>query len=341
VHLKRTRGWKGLVLAAGLAAGAVAAASILAAGSARGAGERATAAAIDVTQTCTHRVEPNASIQVQATVANTGDVQIDIPPGGVLGDAGTPLVDTDDFAPAFAGGDTNGDGHLSAGETWTYNGSYQADGEDETDIVSVEAATFPAQDPISDLAACETDVVQPPTPGEIVGVSKIKGTVLVKKKGTSKFVPITPPTEIPVGSQVDATKGTITLVAGLGGGRTNSSDFYSGRFLITQAKTKNAFMVLILQGGNFGSCRSRRLSAVDADTKTRKPVRRLWGNGKGRFTSKGRYSSATVRGTKWLVQDQCNGTLTVVKRGVVQVRDFRKHKTVNVRAGRSYLAAVS
>jgi ferric-dicitrate binding protein FerR (iron transport regulator) len=45
-----------------------------------------------------------------------------------------------------------------------------------------------------------------------------------------------------------------------------------------------------------------------------------------------------VRGTKWLVQDQCNGTLTVVKRGVVQVRDFRKHKTVNVRAGRSYLA---
>jgi hypothetical protein len=339
VHSKRNRGWKRLALPAGLAAGAVAAASILAAGTAHGAGQRATAAAIDVTQTCNQRVQPNATIQVQATVANTGDVPIDIPADGILGDAGTPLVDTDDFAPAFAGGDTNNDGHLSPGETWTYNGSYQADGEDETDIVSVEAVTFPAQDPISDLAPCETDVAQPPAPGEIVGVSKIQGTVLVKKKGTNKFVPITPPTEIPVGSQVDATKGTITLVAGLGGGKTNSSDFYSGQFLITQAKTKNAFMVLILQGGNFGSCKSRRLSAVGADAKTRKPVRRLWGNGKGRFTTKGRYSSATVRGTKWLVQDQCNGTLTVVKRGVVQVRDFRKHKTVNVRAGRSYLAA--
>jgi hypothetical protein len=339
VHSKRNRSWRRLLLPAGLAAGAVAAASILAAGTANGAGQRATAAGIDVTQTCSQRVEPNTTVQVQAAVANTGDVPIDVPEGGVLGDAGTPLVDTDDFSPAFAGGDTNGDGHLSPGETWSYNGSYQADGEDETDIVSVEAVTFPAQDPISDLAACETDVVQPPAPGEIVGVSKIKGTVLVKKKGTNKFVPINPPTEIPVGSQVDATKGTITLVAGLGGGRTNSSDFYSGRFLISQAKTRNAFMVLTLQGGNFGSCGGRRLSAVGADARTRKPVRRLWGNGHGRFTSKGRYSSATVRGTKWLVQDQCNGTMTVVKRGVVQVRDFRKHKTVNVRAGRSYLAA--
>ena len=337
MYSKRNRSWRGLLLPAGVAAGAVAAASILAAGTANGAGQRATAAGMDVTQTCSQRVQPNATVQVQAAVANTGDVQIQIPPDGVLGDAGTPLVDTDDFTPTLAGGDTNGDGNLSPGETWTYNGSYQADGEDETDIVSVEATA--AGEPISDLATCETDVAQPPAPGEIVGVSKIKGTVLVKKKGTTKFVPITPPTEIPVGSQVDATKGTITLVAGLGGGKTNSSDFYSGSFLITQAKTKNAFMVLILQGGNFGSCKSRRLSAVGADAKTRKPVRRLWGNGKGRFTTKGRYSSATVRGTKWLVQDQCNGTLTVVKRGVVQVRVFRKHKTVNVRAGRSYLAA--
>ena len=327
-----------LLLSALLAVGAVAAASVLAAGAARGAGQRATAAAIDVTQTCSQRVQPNATIQVQAAVANTGDVQIQIPAGGVLGDAGTPLVDTDDFTPAFAGGDTNGDQLLSPGETWTYDGSYQADNEDETNIVSVEAVTSPGGDPISDLAPCETDVAQPPSPGEIVGVSKIQGIVLVKKKGTTKFVPITPPTEIPVGSEVDATKGTITLVAGLGGGKTNSSDFYSGRFLITQAKRRNAFMVLILQGGNFGSCRGRRLSAVDADARSRKPVRRLWGNGKGRFTTKGRYSSATVRGTKWLVQDQCNGTLTVVKRGVVQVRDFRRHKTLSVKAGRSYLA---
>jgi ferric-dicitrate binding protein FerR (iron transport regulator) len=67
-------------------------------------------------------------------------------------------------------------------------------------------------------------------------------------------------------------------------------------------------------------------------------VRRLWGNGKGRFTTKGRYSSATVRGTRWLVQDRCDGTLTRVLRGVVKVKDFRSRKTINVRAGRTYLA---
>ena len=306
---------------------------------ARGASQRASAAAIDVTQTCSHRVQPNATVEVQAVVANTGDVQIDIPAGGVLGDAGTPLVDNDDFTPTFAGGDANGNGFLDPGENWTYNGSFQADGEDTTDIVSVEAETTVTHDPVNDLAPCETDVVQQPQPGVIVGVSKVSGTVLVKKKGTNGFVPLTNATEIPVGSEVDTTHGTIKLVSGLGGGRTNSSNFYSGRFLIQQSKTRNAFMILVLTGGNFRSCGARSLSSYDGDARSRKPVRRLWGNGKGRFTSKGRYSSATVRGTKWLVQDQCNGTLTVVKRGVVQVRDFRRHKTINVRAGSSYLAA--
>ena len=81
MHSKRNRSWKGLGLPAGLAAGVVLAASILAAGTANGAGQRATAAAIDVTQTCSPRVQPNATIQVQATVANTGDVQIQIPAG--------------------------------------------------------------------------------------------------------------------------------------------------------------------------------------------------------------------------------------------------------------------
>ena len=64
----------------------------------------------------------------------------------------------------------------------------------------------------------------------------------------------------------------------------------------------------------------------------------LWGSGKGKFRTSGKYSSATVRGTIWLTQDECDGTLTRVKRGVVQVRDFKRNKTVTVKAGHSYLA---
>ena len=52
----------------------------------------------------------------------------------------------------------------------------------------------------------------------------------------------------------------------------------------------------------------------------------------------GQYSSATVRGTKWLVQDSCAGTLTRVANGVVSVNDQVRHKTITLRAGKKYLA---
>jgi hypothetical protein len=45
-----------------------------------------------------------------------------------------------------------------------------------------------------------------------------------------------------------------------------------------------------------------------------------------------------VRGTIWLVEDRCEGTNTRVRRGVVAVRDFKRKKTVSVKAGHSYLA---
>ena len=67
-------------------------------------------------------------------------------------------------------------------------------------------------------------------------------------------------------------------------------------------------------------------------------VRQLWGNGKGRFRTRGRYAAATVRGTYWLTVDRCDGTLTQVRQGIVQVSDFRLKKQVTVRAGKSYLA---
>ena len=50
----------------------------------------------------------------------------------------------------------------------------------------------------------------------------------------------------------------------------------------------------------------------------------------------GRYSAATVRGTRWLVQDTCKGTITRVTQGSVTVRAGKK--TVVVRAGRKYTA---
>ena len=71
---------------------------------------------------------------------------------------------------------------------------------------------------------------------------------------------------------------------------------------------------------------------------TKKKKRRLWGDGSGRFRTKGKHSAATVVGTKWLVEDRCGSTLTRVAKGRVRVRDFAKRKTVVVRAGKKYVA---
>lgn len=327
---------KRVVPRAALAVALTAGAAVLSVTStARGASDRQQAAAIELTQTCSQRLRAGARIDIEAVLANTGDQVFTTVT--IAADAGTPNVGGDDFVPQLQGGDTNGNTLLDPGERWTYDGGYTAPDEDVTNIVDVEAVA-PADVSVDDLAECETDVIQTPQPGVIVGARAVSGRVLVKEPGTSKFIELEGTTEIPVGSQVDTTRGVINLTSGLGGGRTNSSLFYQGLFTILQSKARNALMTLRLDGGSFRACGRRSLSTLSADARPKKPVRRLWGNGKGRFQTRGRYSSATVRGTKWLVLDRCDGTLTRVVSGVVRVRDFRARKNVNVRAGRSYLA---
>ncbi|HKP21112.1 MAG TPA: hypothetical protein VJT68_06320, partial [Thermoleophilaceae bacterium] len=87
--------------------------------------------------------------------------------------------------------------------------------------------------------------------------------------------------------------------------------------------------------------RRARRSGISANASyiRRDPVRRLWGRDRGgRFRTFGRHSQATVRGTKWLTKDTCAGTLTVVRKGAVMVRDFARHRNVLVRAGHRYFA---
>ena len=70
----------------------------------------------------------------------------------------------------------------------------------------------------------------------------------------------------------------------------------------------------------------------------KKKQRKLWGDGKGKFRTKGQFSSATVRGTKWVVIDRCRETETRVVRGSVTVRDLVRGRTVIVRPGKPYIA---
>src|SRR5206468_5747481 len=115
--------------------------------------------------------------------------------------------------------------------------------------------------------------------------------------------------------------------------------FSQGVFKTQQSKHRALTTALMLGGGNFRrECRTFGFLGKVTAARKRRPHRRLFGNVKGRFRTRGRHSTATVRGTQYLVKDECRGTTTKVIEGRVIVNDLVKHKTKVVRAGHSYLA---
>jgi hypothetical protein len=178
-----------------------------------------------------------------------------------------------------------------------------------------------------------TQAVAPPVLAKAVDASVVSGVVLIKLAGSNAFVPLTHESQIPVGATIDATNGRVRILEALPGGKAQSADFFQGVFKVTQAKTGLAD--LTLAGGNFAVCGKAKRAAGAAKVVE---VRKLWGAGKGKFRTKGRYATASIRGTTWLTDDRCDGTLIRVTQGSVTVRDLVKKKNVVVKKGQSYLA---
>ena len=172
----------------------------------------------------------------------------------------------------------------------------------------------------------------PPVAGKTVNVKPVSGKVRIKRPGSKSFVALTGEAQIPVGSSIDTRNGRITITAAQGGGKTAAADFYDGLFKLTQTTRKPVTTLTLTEKL---SC-PKAGNAIAAAKKKKK--RRLWGDGSGKFRTKGKHSAATVVGTRWLVEDRCKSTLTRVVRGRVSVRDFAKKKTVIVRAGKRYTA---
>jgi hypothetical protein len=177
------------------------------------------------------------------------------------------------------------------------------------------------------------------------GKGKGKGKIKVKLPGTSNPVPLEQGASVPVGTILDARHGEVTVnTAPREDGAKQWATFSGATFQVLQSKTGKVTTDIRLRGGSFASCgrsstRSSIFGRVFAARNSRShKVRSLWGRGKGHFRTRGRNGAATVRGTIWLTQDRCDGTLVRVRRGLVGVRDFKKHKTVAVPAGHSYLA---
>jgi hypothetical protein len=194
----------------------------------------------------------------------------------------------------------------------------------------------------------------PPVLGKSVDVQTVSGQVFVKLPPGAKlsaapspplkgqgFVPLARARQIPVGSILDTTDGTVRLTAATPTpSRAQSGDFSAGTFRVTQARKQRGLTDLRLIDAR--SARQVCVPAGRARTArrglSRKVLALLRARVHGRFSTRGTYSSVAARGTSWSMADRCDGTLTRVTRGVVVVRDLRLRRNMTLRAGRSYLA---
>jgi hypothetical protein len=186
-------------------------------------------------------------------------------------------------------------------------------------------------------ATSGTSTLPTPVSGVSATVQPVSGKVLVGG------APLAASENVPIGATVDATQGKVTLESASsplsspsGAGRAGVprgpapapaeiAQFEGGKFQVEQEA--NGLATLILKGGDFGVCR----------TNATRVVRSLWGSGDGEFVTQGRYAAATVRGTVWLTEDRCDGTLVYAKQGSVPVLDLVTKKTVVLKAGQAFL----
>jgi hypothetical protein len=194
---------------------------------------------------------------------------------------------------------------------------------------------IPAPPPPAPTATPTPVPTATPVAGKSVAGTVAEGKVLVKTPG-GKFVALDPTKPIPLGSTIDTKNGAILLTAQQRtNGKPQTAKFFDGIFKITQTKTTTDLTLTEA----LAKCPARHTAHAAAKKKKKKPKsRKLWGDGSGSFRTRGQYSAATVRGTRWLVQDSCSGTLTKVRKGAVTVRDLVKRRTIIVRAGKKYLA---
>jgi hypothetical protein len=288
-----------------------------------------------------------SSLRVVVTAANaTGGTPATSPPTGVV----EPAAPVNSLAPSISGTAQQGD-MLDADTGFWSNGvtgyAYQwlqcdATGANCTEISGADASSYvpssadvghtlqvtvtasnsgghtAATSAATALVAAPAvtnppaELLPPPSLDSSTNLTPVTGTILVKLPGSNTFTSVPQGTNVPIGSTVDAISGTVSITFALPDGTTETGEFYSGEFKLTQAPDGTA--IPVLTGGSFSGCPSATTTngaRAAGASKKKKPgtvVRQLWGNAHGDYTTKGRYGSASVSGTIWLVQDRCDGT---------------------------------
>jgi Ca2+-binding RTX toxin-like protein len=188
----------------------------------------------------------------------------------------------------------------------------------------------------ADCDRVDRGVNQKPKLRDSAVVAPAGGTLQMSPAGIARRVPLQDKVVLALRSVVDSAVGKVRVTSAVTKRRSQSITLDDGAFNITQTRAALAVTQFALQGGDFSGCATgpvRRASSAQT-----KSVRRLWAAGKGKFRTRGRYAAATVRGTKWMTEDRCDGTLIRVASGAVVVQDLVRRRTVIVRRGGRYFA---
>lgn len=234
--------------------------------------------------------------------------------------------------------------------SWLYPAGYE---------LLVDNITFGPEQPIANQ---DVDFLsRPPTPPVVGETVEVKPLGLVRVSlpegtGTGNYVPLQAATSIPVGSVVDTRRGEVRLQSAVDNrGQLQSGRFSKGRFLVRKPRSTS----------DAGITQLRMLGAAPApcppgSARAARLVRRMWSDVRRRLRHRGsranaaasaptpkggirvvaQHSTATAQNAAWRTVDRCDGTLTRVTRGKVVVRDLRRGRSIELRAGKrgSYLA---
>jgi hypothetical protein len=181
---------------------------------------------------------------------------------------------------------------------------------------------FAITDPADAVADCDTvdrGVRNEPVLGRSAVTQPVQGRLHLQLQGTNRFIPLLDRINVPFSSRIDAEEGVIELRTAQAAG---SAKFRGAIFTVTQRRSRKAVTELRLRG-DFSDCKRG----------SKRGVASLWGDGRGRFRTRGRYSTATVRRGIWLTEDRCDGTLTRFRKGKGVVLGLRRGRKVTIRAG--------
>ena len=184
-----------------------------------------------------------------------------------------------------------------------------------------------------------------PVPGRTAAATVSSGVVLIKTGST--YRPLTGATSVPIGSTIDARKGTVTITtaadplpAGDPRHRLQTGTFSAGIFAIKQQPQRHRKQTpstdVLLETAPHAIAHAR---CTRTGPPTKGIVRMLHGVVKGVYRVLAGASTIALTHGTFTVQDRCDGTLTHLTRGRATVTITRgRHRILHLSAGRSYLA---